>query len=124
MVSRVAERVRKVLRTETSCPSTSSAASALASGPIAAALRWEDVMEVMVDSLKRTFEHNRIVICGYNPHSGRGYLWKIHGRSITGATAATLTIPNIGVPGAGDYGVTVNNASGPVGAILPSRSRR
>ncbi len=46
---------------------------------LAAALRWEEVLEVMVESLKRTFDYDRIVICGYNPHSGRGYVWKIFG---------------------------------------------
>jgi diguanylate cyclase (GGDEF)-like protein len=50
---------------------------------LAAALRWEDVLDAMVDSLKRTFEHDRIVICGYNPYSGKGYLWKLHGEAGT-----------------------------------------
>ncbi len=47
---------------------------------------------------------------------GLTYQWRFNNRPVKGATAATLTIPNIGVTAGGDYSVTVSNASGPIGA--------
>ncbi len=47
--------------------------------------------------------------------AGLTYQWKFNGRTIKGATTATLTLPNVGVTAGGDYGVTVLNAAGPVG---------
>ncbi len=50
------------------------------------------------------------------PGAALTYQWKFNGRTLKGATAATLTLPNVGVTAGGDYSVTVSNASGPVGA--------
>ena len=48
--------------------------------------------------------------------AGLTYQWKFNGRTIRGASAATLTLPNVGVTAAGNYGVTVSNSNGPLGA--------
>lgn len=48
--------------------------------------------------------------------TGLRYQWRFNGRTIKGATSATLTLPNVGVTAGGDYGVTISNASGPVAA--------
>ncbi|MBL9188249.1 MAG: immunoglobulin domain-containing protein [Opitutaceae bacterium] len=50
------------------------------------------------------------------PGAALTYQWKFNGRTLKGATAATLTLPNVGVTAGGDYTVTVSNASGPLGA--------
>jgi diguanylate cyclase (GGDEF)-like protein len=46
---------------------------------LAAALRMDEVQDIMVDALQRTFEHDRIVICSYDAATGAGYVWKIFG---------------------------------------------
>ena len=48
--------------------------------------------------------------------TGLTYLWRFNGRTIKGATTATLTLPNVGVTAGGHYGVTISNATGPVAA--------
>jgi diguanylate cyclase (GGDEF)-like protein len=40
------------------------------------ALKPEDVIEVLTYALRRAFEYDRILLCGYNPTNQRGYLWK------------------------------------------------
>ncbi len=56
--------------------------------------------------------------------TGLNYQWKFNGRTIKGATTATLTLPNVGVTAAGDYGVTVSISSGPVGAAAAALAIR
>ncbi|MBL9202470.1 MAG: immunoglobulin domain-containing protein, partial [Opitutaceae bacterium] len=48
--------------------------------------------------------------------TGLRYQWRFNGRTIKGATTATLTLPNAGVTAGGSYGVTVSTATGPVAA--------
>lgn len=43
---------------------------------------------------------------------GLKYQWKLNGTAIAGATAATLTLPNVQTANAGDYSVTVSNDGG------------
>jgi diguanylate cyclase (GGDEF)-like protein len=40
-------------------------------------LKPDDVIEVLTYALRRAFEYDRIVLCGYNPSTQRGYLWKV-----------------------------------------------
>jgi len=39
-------------------------------------LKPEDVIEVLTYALRRAFEYDRIILCGYNPSTQKGYLWK------------------------------------------------
>jgi len=50
------------------------------------------------------------------PGSGLTYLWKFNGRTIKGATTATLSLPNVGALASGTYAVTVGNSAGAVAA--------
>lgn len=45
--------------------------------------------------------------------SGLTYQWRFNGRPISGATTATLTLPNVGLTANGSYFVTVSTRSGP-----------
>ncbi len=40
-------------------------------------LKPEDVIDVLTYALRRAFEYDRIILCGYNPSTQRGYLWKV-----------------------------------------------
>jgi diguanylate cyclase (GGDEF)-like protein len=42
-------------------------------------LKAEEVIEVLTQSLMRTFEHDRIVIVAYNPATAKGSVWRIIG---------------------------------------------
>ncbi len=44
-------------------------------------LKIEEVIEVLTQSLQRTFEHDRIIICAYNAGSARGSLWRVIGKA-------------------------------------------
>jgi hypothetical protein len=60
--------------------------------------------------------------------TGLSYEWRFNGRLLRGATSATLTLPNIGTPAAGNYEVTVatrNAASAvaPVRLVVTANSR-
>jgi len=46
---------------------------------LAEALHSEDVMKVMIESLQHIFEPDRIVVCGYNEKTGKGFIWKLWG---------------------------------------------
>jgi hypothetical protein len=50
------------------------------------------------------------------PGAGLTYQWKYNGRTIKGATSATLSVPNVGALASGVYSVTVGNTSGAVAA--------
>jgi diguanylate cyclase (GGDEF)-like protein len=45
------------------------------------ALKVEEVIEVLTQSLMRTFEHDRLIICAYNAATAKGTLWRIIGNS-------------------------------------------
>lgn len=47
--------------------------------------------------------------------TGLTYQWRFRGRPIKGATAATLTLDNVGTASDGTYSVTVSNATGVAG---------
>lgn len=40
-------------------------------------LKPEDVIEVLTYALRRAFEYDRIILCGFNPSTQRGYIWKV-----------------------------------------------
>jgi diguanylate cyclase (GGDEF)-like protein len=40
-------------------------------------LKPEDVIEVLTYALRRAFEYERIILCGFNPSTQRGYIWKV-----------------------------------------------
>ena len=42
-------------------------------------LKAEEVIEVLTQSLMRTFEHDRLVIVTYNPASSKGAVWRVVG---------------------------------------------
>ena len=42
-------------------------------------LKVEEVIEVLTQSLMRTFEHDRLVIVAYNPATTRGSIWRVIG---------------------------------------------
>jgi diguanylate cyclase (GGDEF)-like protein len=42
-------------------------------------LKAEEVIEVLTQSLMRTFEHDRIIIVAYNPATAKGAVWRIIG---------------------------------------------
>jgi diguanylate cyclase (GGDEF)-like protein len=42
-------------------------------------LKAEEVVEVLTQSLMRTFEHDRIIIVAYNPATAKGSVWRIIG---------------------------------------------
>ena len=48
------------------------------------------------------------------------YQWRKNGIEIAGATAATLSLPNVGIGDAGDYDVVVSTS---VGAVTSSAGR-
>jgi len=43
------------------------------------ALKVEEVIEVLTQSLMRTFEHDRLIIAAYNPASSKGSIWRVIG---------------------------------------------
>jgi len=43
------------------------------------ALKVEEVIEVLTQSLMRTFEHDRLIIVSYNPASSKGAIWRVIG---------------------------------------------
>ncbi|MBW8890446.1 MAG: diguanylate cyclase [Fibrobacteres bacterium] len=43
------------------------------------ALKVEEVIEVLTQSLMRTFEHDRLIIAAYNPASSKGAIWRVIG---------------------------------------------
>lgn len=42
-------------------------------------LKAEEVVEVLTQSLMRTFEHDRLVIAAYNPATAKGAIWRLIG---------------------------------------------
>lgn len=44
-------------------------------------LKVEEVIEVLTQSLMRTFEHDRLIICAYNAATAKGTLWRVIGNS-------------------------------------------
>ncbi len=45
------------------------------------ALKVEDVIEVLTQSLLRSFEHERMIICAYNTATAKGVLWRVIGNA-------------------------------------------
>jgi diguanylate cyclase (GGDEF)-like protein len=43
------------------------------------ALKPEEVIDTLTQSVMRTFEHDRVVICAYNPATARGSIWRVIG---------------------------------------------
>ena len=43
------------------------------------ALKPEEVIDTLTQSVMKTFEHNRVVICAYNPATTKGTIWRIMG---------------------------------------------
>ncbi|HLP42980.1 MAG TPA: diguanylate cyclase [Fibrobacteria bacterium] len=43
------------------------------------ALKPEEVIDTLTQSVMRTFEHTRVVICAYNPSTARGVVWRVFG---------------------------------------------
>jgi diguanylate cyclase (GGDEF)-like protein len=44
-------------------------------------LKVEEVIEVLTQSLVRTFEHDRLIICAYNSATAKGTVWRIIGNA-------------------------------------------
>jgi diguanylate cyclase (GGDEF)-like protein len=43
------------------------------------ALKPEEVIDTLTQSVMKTFEHNRVVICAYNPATSKGTVWRVLG---------------------------------------------
>lgn len=43
------------------------------------ALKPEEVIDTLIQSVMKTFENNRVVICAYNPATAKGSIWRIMG---------------------------------------------
>jgi diguanylate cyclase (GGDEF)-like protein len=45
------------------------------------ALKVEEVIDVLTQSLQRSFEHERMIICAYNTATAKGILWRVIGNA-------------------------------------------
>lgn len=58
------------------------------------ALKPEEVIETLTQSLVKTFEHTRVVICAYNPATARGSVWRVIGEAGTLSEGMEFDIHN------------------------------
>jgi diguanylate cyclase (GGDEF)-like protein len=54
------------------------------------ALKPEEVIEALTQSLMRTFDHDRVVICAYNPATAKGSVWRVIGEAGNAADGGPL----------------------------------